>query len=728
VVEKITLINSYNGIQVGPAHNGRHRIYDVYGCTLRRGIQVDNTRDIGRIENIHLHCVYWRKAVTNGDWTKVFNFMQSHLEAFIFGRTDWEYVNNTFVFPAQVGYRFIETKEGACNGQFAGIGADATETCVVVESVQPQGLLISNGQFNSHHLGRSTQVVIEPTCRGNIRFVNCGFWGPVEHNVQILGPSFASFTDCYFSNDYTSTNYSIMASAGNLQVQNCTFDARSKQRKPGNAWAQADVRSQPGSIWLQQGLVHAIIRGNNGYYGVSIRNDISDKAILAENQPFHPAMTAARAPAKVILDTDNGPDCGDAGAVAVLHALADRGELEILGMMACTSDPYNAPCLDAYNTYFGRPNIPIGTLKDRGFLEGPYYTEKIAKKFTNSLRHATNAPDATALYRQLLVNQPDRSVTIISIGPLRNLRKLLESTSDTNSPMSGRDLVAAKVKELSCMAAWFPTGKEWNVEQDAESAQYVCENWPTPIMFSGGELGYPIESGQRLRSETPESNPVRAAYGGGSRPSWDQISVIYAARGLANYWIAVTNGYNRIEATASNVFRAIPDRGHSYLMPRMNLDVMEKIIDDLMVGAAPGTNKPGFQAFVPEPYVPLAADPVLPEGGGGATISEGTVGNMHNGGAFVRVAGVDGGPGGRAYVKIRYATYDNAIKSLIANDVLFRQVKFRFTAGWKTYKDLVAEIPLQPGTNNTIMVKNGPGDNAWGVNIERFEVITFPKP
>ena len=43
VVEKITLINSYNGIQVGPAHNGRHRIYEVYGCTLRRGIQVDNT-------------------------------------------------------------------------------------------------------------------------------------------------------------------------------------------------------------------------------------------------------------------------------------------------------------------------------------------------------------------------------------------------------------------------------------------------------------------------------------------------------------------------------------------------------------------------------------------------------------------------------------------------------------------------------------------------------------
>ena len=213
------------------------------------------------------------------------------------------------------------------------------------------------------------------------------------------------------------------------------------------------------------------------------------------------------------------------------------------------------------------------------------------------------------------------------------------------------------------MAAWFPSGKEWNIEQDPDSAQYVCENWPTPIMFSGGELGYPLESGQRLAQETPESNPVRAAYGGGSRPSWDQISVIYAARGLANYWGAVTNGYNRIEGTASNVFEAVPPRGHSYLVPRMNLDVMEKIIDDLMVGAAPGSNKPGFQPFVPEPYVPFAADPVLPEGGtakvyaaaegqvgGGAIISEGAVGNLHNGGAFVLVTGVDGGSCGRAVV------------------------------------------------------------------------------
>ena len=741
VVEKITLINSYNGIQVGPAHNGRHRIYEVYGCALRRGIRVDNTRDIGRIENIHLHCVYWRKAVTNGNWDKAFGFMQTNLEAFVFGRTDWEYVNNTFVFPAKVGYRFIETPDGACNGQFAGIGADATETCVVIESLQPQGLLISNGEFNSHRVGRSTQVVVEKNCRGNIRFVNCGFWGPVEQNVVLEGPSFLSFTDCYFSNDYATTNYSVVASAGKLQVQNCTFDARSKQRKPGNAWTQADVRKQPGSVWLKPGLEHAVIRGNNGFYGVNIRNELGEKAILADNEPFRPATVSTAAPVKVILDTDNGPDCGDAGAVAVLHALADRREVEIIGMMACTSDPYNAPCLDAYNTYYGRPGIPVGTLKEPGFLAGPYYSERIAQHFPNALRHASNAPDATVLYRQLLAVQPDRGLSVVSIGPLRNLKNLLQSQADTNSPMNGRDLVAAKVKELSCMAAWFPAGKEWNVEQDPESARYVCEHWPTPIMFSGGELGYPLESGERLAKETPESNPVRAAYGGGSRPSWDQISVLYAARGLANYWGAVTNGYNRIEATASNVFETIPHRGHSYLVPRMNLDVMEKIIDDLMVGAVPGTKKPDYPPFTPEPYVPPTAESSLPAGGqtrtyaarngelgGGATLNGDAVGNLHHAGAFLKIRGVDGGVGGKAFLKIRFATHDNATKSLFINGVRVAQLKFRFTGGWTTYKELVTAVNLVEGANNVIMIQNSPGDNAWGVNLEAITVTTYASP
>ena len=287
-IENVTLINSYNGIRTGPTENGRHRIMGVHGTVLRRGISVDWTGDIGRIENVQFHCHFWAHPAFGGKWDPVFAYTQKNLEAFIFGRTDWEYVNNTFVFPAKVGYRFIETPNGSCNGQFSGIGADACDTCVVVESIQPQGLLISNGQFNAHRVGRSTQVVVEKNCRGNIRFVNCGFWGPVEHNAELLGNSFVSFSDCYFSNNYLTTNYAVMARGGRVQIQNCTFDALASERVPGKAWAYQGTRSQPPSILLQKGVQHAIVRGNNGYYGVKIENEIGAKAIIAENEPYHP--------------------------------------------------------------------------------------------------------------------------------------------------------------------------------------------------------------------------------------------------------------------------------------------------------------------------------------------------------------------------------------------------------------------------------------------------------
>ncbi len=293
-VENVTLINSYNGIRTGPTENGRHRLFQINGCVLRRGILIEGTGDVGRIENVHFHSHFWANKAFAGNWDRVFAYMQQNLEAFILGRTDWEYVNNTFVFPAKVGYRFIESHQGgdwngACNGQLSGIGADACETCVLMESLQPQGLQIVNGLFNAHRVGRSTQIVLEPGCSGNVRFVNCGFWGPVLHNATLRGNSFVSFTDCYFSNDnQTDPGFAILAENGKLQVQNCTFDARSKLRKAGNAWSEKDGRIQPGSVYLKRGVHGAIIRGNNGFYGVKIKNEIGKKAIIGDNEPWAP--------------------------------------------------------------------------------------------------------------------------------------------------------------------------------------------------------------------------------------------------------------------------------------------------------------------------------------------------------------------------------------------------------------------------------------------------------
>src|SRR5687768_10367927 len=71
----------------------------------------------------------------------------------------------------------------------------------------------------------------------------------------------------------------------------------------------------------------------------------------------------AAPPVRIIFDTDMDSDCDDAGALAVLHALADRGEAEILATVASSKNPWSAPCVDAINTYYGRGDLPIGVPK-----------------------------------------------------------------------------------------------------------------------------------------------------------------------------------------------------------------------------------------------------------------------------------------------------------------------------------------------------------------------------
>ncbi len=266
-VENVTLINSYNGIRIGPESNVRHRIRSVSGCVLRRGIWLDNCTDIGRIENVQWHCHWWSSKKVGGDWEKIYKYMWQHCEGFVFGRTDWEYVTNTFIFPVNIGYHFIATKNGAMNGQLCGIGSDASNRCIVVDQLQPMGLLITNGQFVAFEGENPIEIVINPTCAGSVRLQNCDFWGPAVQNVVSHSQSFVSLNNCYFSSGRPNNpgKALVEADGGRLQVQGCSF-----------ATSELPVR-------LGKGLKHAIITGNNGD-GFRVANEIGSKAVIADNE------------------------------------------------------------------------------------------------------------------------------------------------------------------------------------------------------------------------------------------------------------------------------------------------------------------------------------------------------------------------------------------------------------------------------------------------------------
>lgn len=267
-VENVTLINSYNGIRVGPEPNVRHRIRSVVGCVLRRGLFVDATTDIGRVENVQWHCHWWSSPDIGGDWGPVHEFMWRNCEAFVFGRTDWEYVTNCFVFPCNIGYRFIATERGACNGQFTGNGADECQTCVQVDAIQPMGLLFTNGQFVSLHGDEQLGVKVAETAAGNVRFVNCSFWGTFDSiAVSRSANAMLGFSDCWMTgyDRQQQGQYALEIEAGRVQVSGCTF------------------AGPPRAVRLGAEVKHAVISGCNGPNGVQIE-DATGRAAVWGNE------------------------------------------------------------------------------------------------------------------------------------------------------------------------------------------------------------------------------------------------------------------------------------------------------------------------------------------------------------------------------------------------------------------------------------------------------------
>jgi len=212
----VELLNPYNGIDTTGSE--RHLIRDVHGQPLRRGVYVDQIYDIGRIENVHFN-PWWSVQPKLLDWQR------KNGVAFIFGRTDWQYVFNTFCYGYSVGYQFIKTKAGVCNGNFLGLGADDCYTAVVVEESAPFGLLITNGEFVSFHGPDPTMVDVRDSHTGSVRFVNCAYWGPCNQIAKVAGRGTVGFSDCTFVQwDHAKEGrHAIRAEGGTLLVRGCEF-------------------------------------------------------------------------------------------------------------------------------------------------------------------------------------------------------------------------------------------------------------------------------------------------------------------------------------------------------------------------------------------------------------------------------------------------------------------------------------------------------------------------
>lgn len=297
----------------------------------------------------------------------------------------------------------------------------------------------------------------------------------------------------------------------------------------------------------------------------------------------------------IIFDTDMGPDYDDIGALAVLHALEANGECEILATVASDRHPSIAPTIEAINTYFGRDEIPVGTAPDNApdFTAGNDWNKKLIDRFQPGLAGKIY-PDAVEIYRKILAKQKNRSVTIITVGFTSNLAALLASGPDDISPLSGKDLISKKVKKWVAMAGAFPEGKEFNVFKDDKASWKVFREWPTPILFSGFEIGFKVRTGGKVaRMQESINSPVQWGYdynlktytkeGEDNRPSWDQTAVLCAVRNPERYFYVNGPGKFVINEDGTNSWDPDTDAGHYFLVHKYPYQRIADTLEELMM-------------------------------------------------------------------------------------------------------------------------------------------------
>jgi Inosine-uridine preferring nucleoside hydrolase len=243
------------------------------------------------------------------------------------------------------------------------------------------------------------------------------------------------------------------------------------------------------------------------------------------------ATNDAKSVPRVIIDTDLSKWWDDVTALGVANVLDQQGKVRILGILSDVPNRVAVAAIDAIDTAYGHAKIPIGDVAQSDadtFEHG--YTDELAG-LPRSVDDSTDTPGAVSLYRRLLTGQPDKSVTIVSLGGYTNLAGLLESPR-------GRALIAKKVQRLVFMDGFFPGGGPafTNQKIDLAAANTVVggTGWPTPIAWADGQVGIATKVGSTLCTTVEADHPMRVAYeklfgcGPPTDGDWDAPTLLYA--------------------------------------------------------------------------------------------------------------------------------------------------------------------------------------------------------
>lgn len=291
----------------------------------------------------------------------------------------------------------------------------------------------------------------------------------------------------------------------------------------------------------------------------------------------------------VIFDTDMGNDVDDALALDMLYKYQDAGKIKILAIMTNKCEDGSAKFLDIMNTWYGYPNTPIGVCRNGADCsKGPNYALSVCKlnMFSTTIKDYNALPDAEKLYRQILSQQPDHSIVIISTGFSTNLARLLDTPADEYSKLTGKELLAQKVNYMSLMAGAIKMAehKEYNIIKDIPAAKKLFAESPVKIITSPFEVGLVIEyPGTSIENDfawTPQ-HPMVEAYKAYmkmpyDRPTWDLTAALEVLE--PNKYMTFSEE-GKITVNDDGITTFIPQKGGNQYYLMTNDDQNKQILD-----------------------------------------------------------------------------------------------------------------------------------------------------
>lgn len=329
--------------------------------------------------------------------------------------------------------------------------------------------------------------------------------------------------------------------------------------------------------------VRAVDRGapemqvsSNGL-GIPIR--LSDRGVpfvVLGLEPVGQPPVPQPAAQRTIIITDYAGDCDDAAAMAIACQAHRDGIINLLGVVASSNVATAASGVRGQLNAYGMQSIPVYAYQGSIGSYNNRLSAAVRDIFGVSGQLRDAFQDDVVGLRTLLAAAPNGSVKVIDIGAPVSGARLLDSPADGISPLTGMQLVAAKVSALYQMAGRFDadTTPEYNAAQDVASTRRVYQDWPTPVFAHGGELGRDIFSGPPAATDVL-TDPVKAAFESyksfdqlvnDKRHSWDPIAIDQGIYGNQSLYTQSAAGSIVVETDGRTVFTA--GAGNRYVIGR----------------------------------------------------------------------------------------------------------------------------------------------------------------